>query len=351
MPENAIQLQDLFRFAAAAFEALTVSPPDAALVADSLVTADAWGHQSHGVLRLPWYCDRLRSGAMRAETEIEVVSSSGAIAVIDGHDGIGQVLTAHAMKLAIERAKQFGVGAVAVRNSNHFGTAGYFTRMAPAAGCVGFLTSNASPAMAPWGGKRKTVGNNPWSIAAPGGRRGNVVMDFANTVVARGKIYLARQRGEAIPPGWAITADGSPTVDPQEAIDGIILPMAGHKGYAISLMMDVLSGVLTGSSFGSEVAGPYQSELRSGAGHLALAFDVAAFTGLGQFQSRMDSLLDEVKSVEVADGFDEIHYPGELEQRAAERAQRDGLVLPAQTLTDLRVLADELAVWVPAWLS
>jgi LDH2 family malate/lactate/ureidoglycolate dehydrogenase len=256
MSENAIGLGDLRSFAIAAFESLGVPLPDAALVADSLVTADSWGHQSHGVLRLPWYCDRLHSGVMRAETEIEIVASTGAIVVIDGHDGIGQVLTAHAMKLAIERAKQFGVGAVAVRNSNHFGTAAYFTRMAPAAGCIGFLTSNASPAMAPWGGKRKTVGNNPWSIATPGGRRGNVVMDLANTVVARGKIYLARQRGEAIPPGWAITAEGSPTLDPQQAIDGIILPMAGHKGYAISLMMDVLSGVLTGSSFGSEVAGP-----------------------------------------------------------------------------------------------
>jgi LDH2 family malate/lactate/ureidoglycolate dehydrogenase len=147
-----------------------------------------------------------------------------------------------------------------VRNSNHFGTAAYFTRMAARDGCVAILATNASPAMAPWGGRGRVVGTNPWSIAAPAGRHGVVVMDIANTAVARGKVYVARQRGEAIPAGWAIDADGAPTTDPAAAIAGAILPMAGHKGYAISLMMDVLAGVLTGSAFGAAVGGPYQAE-------------------------------------------------------------------------------------------
>ena len=339
MSEVLVDIEQLVMFATEVLLSYGVPREDAGLVADSLVTADLWGHQSHGVLRLPWYSARLQAGSMKSVTEVETIIDSRAVAVLDGHDGIGQVLASRAMREAIKRAKAFGVGVVAVRNSNHFGTAAYFTRLAPPAGCIALLTSNTSPAMAPWGGRERIVGNNPWSIAAPGGQRGEVVMDLANTVVARGKIYLARQRNEAIPEGWAISADGLPTVDPQEAIDGIILPMAGHKGYAISLMMDVLSGVLSGSSFGTGVTGPYQAERRSGAGHLAVAFNVEAFQPVDEFNARMDTLLDEVKAVAPAAGFDEIFYPGELEERSAARAREDGLHLPTQTVEDLKKLA------------
>src|SRR6185503_7101301 len=135
------------------------------------------------------------------------------------------------------------------------------------AGCIGFLSTNASPAMAPWGGRKKIVGTNPWSWAAPAGTHPPMVLDIANTAVARGKIHLAKQKGQSIPAGWAIDRDGAPTMDPAAALDGVLLPMAQHKGYAIAVMMDMLSGVLTGSAFGSAVHGPYQAEHRSGAGH------------------------------------------------------------------------------------
>jgi LDH2 family malate/lactate/ureidoglycolate dehydrogenase len=198
--------------------------------------------------------------------------------------------------------------------------------------------------MAPWGGRRKTVGTNPWSIAAPAGRHEVMVMDIANTAVARGKVYLARQRGEPIPAGWAIDADGAPTTDPAAAIAGVILPMAGHKGYAISLMMDVLSGVLTGSAFGAAVGGPYQFERRSGCGHQFIALDVAAFGEPDGFARRMEQLVAEVKSVPPAQGFDQVFYPGELEDRAARQHLQQGLALPRQTLDDLRRLADSTGV-------
>ena len=228
------------------------------------------------MLRLPWYVERLRSGVMTASPSSEVVVDSGAVVVLDGHHGIGQVLTAEAVEVGVERARVHGVSAVGVRNSNHFGTAAYFTRRSAEAGCVAFLSTNASPAMAPWGGRTKAVGTNPWSIAAPAGRRGVAVMDIANTAVARGKIYLAAERGEDIPAGWAADENGAPTTDAAKAVHGLILPMAGHKGYVISFMMDVLAGVLTGSSFGAGVAGPYQPDTPSGCGHLLLTIDVAA---------------------------------------------------------------------------
>src|SRR5512140_2507124 len=213
---------------------------DAHLLADTLVQADLWGHQSHGVLRLDWYRKRIVAGTLKADARPEFATDAGAVAVIDGRDGAGQALAKRAMEEAIARAKRHGVGVVGVRDSNHFGTAMYFTRMAAAAGCVGFLSTNASPAMAPWGGRAKAIGNNPWSIAAPAGRHAPMVLDIANTAVARGKVYLARQRGERIPDGWALDAEGRPTADPRAAIEGIILPMAGHKGSGIAVMMDVL---------------------------------------------------------------------------------------------------------------
>jgi LDH2 family malate/lactate/ureidoglycolate dehydrogenase len=220
----------------------------------------------------------------------------------------------------------------------------YFTRMAAAAGCVGFLSTNASPAMAPWGGRAKAVGNNPWSIAAPAGRHAPMVLDIANTAVARGKVYLARQRGERIPDGWALDAEGRPTTDPRAAIEGIILPMAGHKGYGITVMMDVLSGVLTGSGFAAEVHGPYQAERRSRCGHLAMALNIEAFQPLAEFNARMERYIAELKSVPLAPGADEIFYPGEIEARNDARHRAEGLELPQATLADLRAVARETGI-------
>ena len=329
----------LVDFAAAVYAKAGVPAADAELLADSLVQADLWGHQSHGVLRLDWYLARIHAGKMNAVTRPMLPVDAGAVAVMDGNDGVGQVITYRAMQAAIERAKQHGIGAVAIRNSNHFGTAMYFTLLAAKANCVGFLSTNASPAMAPWGGRRKAVGTNPWSWAAPAGRHPPMVLDIANTAVARGKIYLARQKRERIPQGWALDDAGAPTTDAQAAIDGVILPMAQHKGYAVALMMDVLSGVLTGSGFGTAVHGPYQFEHASRCGHLAMALDIAAFQPVSEFGARMEELIAEMKSVPLAQGHDEVFYPGEIEARNDARNRADGLLLPDDTLADLTRIA------------
>ena len=327
---------------------LGVPEEDGALVADSLVQADLWGHQSHGLLRLPWYAARIRSGAMTARTEPAVLADTGPLVSLDGRDGIGQVLTERARRTAVDRARAHGVGVVGVRNSNHFGTAMYFTRRAAEEGCVGVLTTNASPAMAPWGGREKRLGTNPWSIAAPapGGRV--VAVDIANTAVARGKIHLAKNRGERIPETWALGADGAPTTDPAEGLLGVVLPMAGHKGYAITFMMDVLSGALTGSSVGTGVHGPYEADARSGCGHLFLALDPSAFGDRDAYEVRVAQLIGEVKGVPLAQGFDEVFYPGEVEDRAAAgNLAAGGVVLAEQSLADLRALAGETGVPFP----
>ena len=344
MDEQGIDPARLQAFATTLFAALKVPHFDAVLIADSLVQADLWGHQSHGVMRLPWYAKRLQTGAMHAVTQPETIVDAGAIAVIDGHDGIGQVLATQATAEAMRRAKQHGIGAVAVRNSNHFGTAMYYSLMGTKEDCVLMVTTNASPAMAPWGGREKRVGTNPWSLAAPAGKYAPMVLDIANTAVARGKIYLAKQKDMDIPAGWALDTLGAPTTDAAEAIAGLIAPMAGHKGYAIAVMMDMLSGVLTGSAFGAAVQGPYQSENRSGCGHLIIALNIAAFMPATEFGERMEQLIAQLKSTPLASGTTEIYYPGELEACNAERQLREGLVLPKQTMADLDSLANELEI-------
>ena len=338
---NRIDAARLTDFAAAVYASAGLPPNDAQLVADTLVQADLWGHQSHGVLRLGWYLDRLRHGVMQPVTTPELVVDAGAIAVIDGRHGVGQVLAMRATQEAIARAKAHGIGAVAVRNSNHFGTCMYYTRRVAAAGCVAMLTSNGGPAMAPWGGRKKIIGANPWSVAAPVGSGSPFVVDMAATGVARGKIYLARNRQEPIPLGWAINQAGEPTTDPQEAIDGIILPMAEHKGYAIAAMVDMLSGVLTGSGFLSVVHSPYHTAERSHCGHLMLAMDIAKLQPLEQFTARMQAFTAEIKSVPLAKGFDEVFYPGEIEDRNDAKYRREGLALPRETIEDLQRIARE----------
>ena len=341
MPAAPIDPQGLIDFATAVYKSAGVPAEDAGLIADTLVQADLWGHQSHGVLRLGWYLDRLRNGVMQPVTRPEFAVDAGAITLIDGHDGVGQVLARLAAREAVRRAKAHGIGAVGLRYSNHFGTCMYYTLMGAREGCVMILTSNGGPAMAPWGGRKKIIGTNPWSVAAPAGRHAPFVMDMANTGVARGKIYLARQERRPIPVGWAINAAGEPTTDPQEAIDGIILPMAQHKGYAIAAAVDLLSGVLTGSGFLTDVHSPYKTAEKSNCGHFMLAINIEAFQPLAQFNDRMERFIGEIKSVPPAKGFDEIFYPGEMEARNDARHRRQGLILPEDTLADLRRIAGE----------
>jgi LDH2 family malate/lactate/ureidoglycolate dehydrogenase len=317
----------------ALLEKLGVPQPDAELLIDSLIKAEQWGHDSHGLLRLSWYTERLKSGAMKALAEPTYVIDSGPLLVIDGHDAMGQVLTKLAADEAVKRAKQFGISAVGVRNSNHFGTAMYFTRMIAKQNCVAILSTNASPSMAPWGGSKKVLGNNPWSIAAPYGET-VVALDMANTVVARGKLYAAKSHNQEIPENWAITKDGKKTTDAAAGIEGVILPMGEHKGYAISFMMDVISGALTGSGIATEVHGPYEATAKSNAGHLLIVIDIEQMLDLQEFDARVSKLVAEMKSVPLAEGFSEIFYPGEIENNRERQAIESNQIRVYQSTKD-----------------
>jgi LDH2 family malate/lactate/ureidoglycolate dehydrogenase len=323
------------------YESAGLSAEDALLAADTLVQAELWGHSSHGLLRLAWYYARLQSGAMKAVTNTSLLVDSKAIAVMDGGDGVGQVVAKRAMLESVQRAKKHSVGVVSVRNSNHFGTCMYFTRMGAQNGCISILMSNAGPNMAPWGGRQKKIGTNPWSIAVPAGKHGAVVMDMANSGVARGKIYLAQKKRQSIPSDWAIDKEGRPTTDPQAAIEGFILPMAGHKGYVMGVMVDILSGVLSGSSFLDQVHGPYDPVNRSGAGHFVVSLDVTAFMPLVEFEQRIDEYIYSLKDVPLAEGHKQVYFPGEMESQADARNRELGLLIPEDTKLSLAQIAKE----------
>jgi len=334
----------LIEFAQLIYEKMGVPRDHALLAADTLVQADLWGHQSHGMLRLAWYLARLQSGAMKAQTQTCLIKDAKSIALLDGQHGVGQVIAQRAVEEAVSRAQAHGVGVVSVRNSNHFGTCMYFTRMCAKQGMIAILMSNAGPNMAPWGGMKKKIGTNPISIAVPGGRHGPVVMDMANSGVARGKIYLAEKQGGDIPLGWALDSQGKPTTNPRQAIEGLILPMAGHKGYVFGAMIDILSGVLSGSGFLEQVHGPYDPVNLSHAGHFLVALDVSNFQPLAEFEQSIDEFIKSLKDVPLAQGHDKVYFPGEMENDFDLANRQYGLLLAKDTLGSLANIAHEFGL-------
>lgn len=339
-----VQHEALKTFVTAIYKSAGANDENAELLADTLVQADLWGHQSHGVLRTSWYYKRIRNGVMIPNGHPSIISDTGSIACMDGNAAMGQATAKFAMHDAIARAKKHGIAAVTVRQSNHFGTVMYYTRMAAKAGCASIMTSNGGPAMPPWGGLKKIIGTNPWSIAAPGGKYSPLVLDIANTGVARGKIAVAMQRGEPIPEGWAMTEDGRPTTDAAEAFKGILLPMAQHKGSGIGIMVDLLSGVLSGSGFLTGVSSPFHYDRKSNCGHCIIVMDIKAFMPLAEYNERVERFIEEIKGVPKAHGVEEVFYPGEIEVHKDAINREVGLKLPLEVLKDLEETGKDAGV-------
>ena len=337
----------LRRFGAEVLEAAGLSSQDAWRVADSLVFADARGLPSHGVARLTIYVRRIQAGAVKARPRMRWLTEREAVAVLDADDGPGAVAAAAAMGKAVELAARYGLGACAVRNSNHCGALAYYARMAVDARMMGLATSNANPTMPPWGGREPVLGTNPIAIGVPMADHAPFLLDMATSAAARGKIILAAKTGEPIPPGWALDRDGRPTQDPHAALAGMVLPMAGPKGYGLALWIDILCGVLAGSAFARHVGALYdQLDRPQGVGHFMLAIDIARFVEWPRFERSMRELVEQLKSTPPAEGFSEVLLPGEPEALAQARSAREGIALTPEVYQELRSLADELGVRV-----
>lgn len=320
---------------------------DADTCAAALVQADLRGVWSHGVMRVPQYCNRLATGAIKARPAMKVSRLSAGAALVDGDDGIGLVVARRAMAEAIAIAKDHGVAIAAVKRSSHFGMAALYVMQAAHADCLGFAFTNASKALPPWGGKRAFFGTSPIAFAAPTPEGATFVVDMALSVVARGKIRHAAQMGEPIPEGCALDGDGRPTTDAAAAMAGVVLPMAGHKGAALSWMNDVLGGVYTGAAFGGEPANPTQDIDRPQlTGHLFMAMRADLFMPLDDFKARMGELDARAKAEPKADGFEAILAPGEPEARRMSDHKRHGIPLGPDVIADLKAYGDTVgAKW------
>lgn len=322
---------------AATFAAVGLSPEGASTVAESLVDADRRGIPSHGAMLVPMYVDRIRNGSVTTREKAEVVLDAGAVAVLDAHHTLGQLTGDQAMALAVGKAKDYGVGAVAVRRAFHFGGAFRYVQAATQAGCVGVAAANTRPLMPAPGGAGPVIGNNPLAFGVPNGEGEPIVLDMALSEAALGKIRLAASEGRAIPETWATDAEGEPTTDPEAAIAGMLLPIGGPKGYGLALIVDVLTGVLSGGQSGAGVKGLYaDTSVPNDCAHFFLALDVGSFGDPQGFAERLHELANQVTSSPRAPGTERLLLPGQLEAERFAEAAEYGVAVDSSTLTSIR---------------
>ena len=337
-----IDADSLTEFVALVFERAGLPADDAAIVADCFVDAEIRGITTHGVSRLPVYVDALRRGFCQARPVITVHRTSHATAVVDGGDGMGTLVAIRGMREAIALAKMSGIGMVAVHNTNNFGHAGYYAALAAADGCIGIALSNSCPAIAPYGGCQPMLGTNPIAVAAPGGDRPDFRLDISSSVVSRGWLRLAARHNEPIPAGLAVTRDGAPARTAQEALSGVLLPFAGHKGSGIAMAIDLLAGVLAGAGFGARVRSMYApGETRGDVGHALIAIRLSAFLSHSDYERRYGAWHDALKASAPAQGHDVVRIPGERSAAHARKQRREGVRIDGETWQLLMRLAAE----------
>lgn len=331
----------------AVFGACDMRAGDARTLAEALVDADLRGIHSHGVLRVPDYVAKLTVGGVDPRGTPRVVGGRGAAVVVDGGNSMGQIGGAFAMSRAIERAREHGVGAAALRGSNHCGALDRYAMMALPQRMIGVAATNALPTMAPWGGADKIVGINPIAVAIPALHERPIVLDVAFGATAHGKIRVYHQKGHPLPEGWAFDADGAPTTDAAAALVGLIRPIGDHKGVGLAMVAGILSSLLSGAAYGLESGNMTDGAVAGVDGQFFLAFDVSAFEDVERFCGRVDRIVREVRASRRAPGVARLYVPGEMEHEFAERHVRDGIPLAERTLADLAEAARSRGVPLP----
>ncbi|MFN3286449.1 MAG: Ldh family oxidoreductase [bacterium] len=311
---------ELRTWVARLFQAAGLDAEDARVISDVLVSADCAGVHSHGVVRVGAYAELVRTGTWRSGVRPRVVREGAAFLLLDAEGCPGPVAAVDGMGRCVEKARRSGLAGVWVRSAGHFGRAGYYAEMAAREGLVGVALANAAPSLAPWGGRERVLGNNPVAAALPRRDGPPIVLDMALSVAAQGRVRLAAERGERLPAGWALDPQGNPTEDPQQALAGTLLPVGGYKGYGMALVVDVLTGVLSGGSFGRDVS-PRRGS-RFGASHAFFAVDARQLREPSGFLTDVERLVRMVKGTALAPGFAEVLLPGEREaRRTAEQAE------------------------------
>ena len=317
--------QELTSFCSEILREFGVPQVNSEIIAESLVKADLRGVESHGIARIPAYVKRIQHGLINPLTKYHVISEKNSSAVFEDENGFGQVIANEAMNLAIKKAKENGMAIVSGCHTNHIGMLAYYVLKAINQDVIAIMTSNAPPAMAPWGGYKPLIGTNPFCVGVPAGKHFPIVVDMATSIVARGKVRLAIDKQENIPEGWALDEEGNPTIDPKAALKGSVLPLGGVKGYCLAILIEILSGVLSGGNYfdmvksSTDLSGPME------VGFFIQVIDIGQIMELDRFKARIDNLIEIVKQSPKAPGVSEIYLPGEIEFMTEQKRLRDGI--------------------------
>lgn len=332
-----VSADELIELGTELFKSGGLRPEDAATIAQDLVAANLRGLDSHGISRIPMYLERIRKGVVKPQPDIKIENLTAAVSKVDGDDGMGFLAGHVAMEEAVRLAEQSGIGLVGVHNSTHYGMAAIYVMEAMQKGYISMAYTNSSPAIPAWGGRTAYLGASPFAAAVPSGNESPYVLDMAMTVIARGKIRLAATNGESIPEGLALDKEGAPTTNAADAFEGVCLPFGGAKGSAFAMLMDLLSGVLTGANYGGDVKSLYfdHSEPQN-VGHLFIAIKPDLFVSKEEFDGRMDDFVKRTKSLPKAKGFDEILIPGEPEERKAADRIKNGIPISENVIEELK---------------
>ena len=343
------RIEKLQEFCVAAMLKCGMRPEDARVTADVLVTTDSWGIHTHGTKHLRLYLARVRAGGVDAQAVPRVVGEGPGWAMLDACKAMAMVSSHRAMQLAIQKARACGIGYVGVKRSTHFGAAGYYATMAAQEGMIGMAMSNVDANMTAPGSRRGVIGNNPFAYAVPTGGPHPMLLDIALSTVAAGKIIAAKDRGEKIPPTWIVDEEGLPTTDITGYPGiGTLLPMAGHKGYGLALMVEVLASVLTGAAMTSDVKSwVLDLDQCTDEGHAFIAINIPAMMPQAEFQPRMDTMTGRIKEAPKSKGAERIWLPGEKEWETREDALLHGIALPADVVASLEKLGSEVQIPLP----
>ena len=325
--------------------AVGVPNADAAILADSLVMADVCGTSTHGLSRLAIYVKRIQKRLIDPAATITIDRQRPATLVINANNCLGQVAAVRVLDLLIPMAKKCGVASATIRNSQHFGALSYYCNLAADRDMILIATTNCEPAMSPEGGCEQFFGTNPIAASFPTNKEFHVKIDLATSLVARGNIVAAQKKGEPIPLGWALSPEGNSTTDAASALAGSVLTMAGHKGYALALMVEALSSVLSGAAIGCAIGSMYKNlDRKQDVGHFFTLLDIDAFMDVAEFKTRMDGMIERIKSCRKRPGIDEILVPGERSHRTLRENTKRGVPIDPATLKELQQLARELGV-------
>jgi LDH2 family malate/lactate/ureidoglycolate dehydrogenase len=342
---NRYDWKKLQQFCYEVFVNAGVSKENAEIVAESLIQADLRGVDSHGVVRSAIYVERIEKNMINPFAAPVIEKEDFGTVLLNGNNNLGAVVGTKAVEIALEKAKERGAAIVGVKGSNHFGTGAFYLLKAIEKDMILMVMSNASQTMPPTGGKRPFIGTNPLAVGVPAGKEAPFILDMATSVVARGKIIVASQKGMNIPVGWAVDKDGNPTTNAEEALEGAVLPVGGPKGYAISMFIDILAGVLTGAGFGKYVNNMYENwDEPQNVGHIFIAIDINRFIPIEVFKERMDRYISEIKAEPKADGVEEILIPGEIEFRRVLERMENGIELPEKVANELDQIGKRYAV-------